>query len=64
MDLVLGSKLTYFKCDDRLTRYLGGWWPSKLTRFLNAGRKALGFSVSIEIDSVTVGVDDIDLFSV
>ena len=37
---------------------------SKLTRFLDAGRKSLGFSVSIEIDLVFVGVVDIDLVSV
>ena len=46
-----GPKLTCFECDDRLTWFLCGWW-SKLTRFLDAGRKSLGFSVSIEIDLV------------
>ena len=35
-----------------------------MTRFLNAGRKPLGFSVSIEIDVFFVGVVNIDLISV
>ena len=51
---VCGPKLTCFKCDDRLTWFLCGLWWSKLTRFLDAGRKSLGFSVSIEIDLVSV----------
>ena len=34
-----------------------------MTRFLDAGRKSLGFSVSIEIDLVFVWVD-IELISV
>ena len=37
---------------------------SKLTRFWDAGRKSLGFSVSIEIDLVFVWVVDVDLVSV
>ena len=37
------------------------WWWSKLTRFLDAGRKSFGLCVSIEIDMVSVGVVDIDL---
>ena len=57
-----GPKLTCFDGDDRLTRLLRGWW-SKLTRFLDAGRKSLGFRVSIEIDVVLVWVVD-DLISV
>ena len=35
-----------------------------MTRFFDAGRKSLGFSVSIEIDLVFVWVVDIDLISV
>ena len=42
-----GPKLMWY----RLTWFLCGWW-SKLTRFLDAGRKSLGFSVSIEIELV------------
>ena len=49
---VCGPKLTCFKCDDRLTCSLCGWWRSNLTRFSDASRKSLGFSVSIEIDLV------------
>ena len=37
---------------------------SKLTRFLDMGRKSLGFSIRIEIDMVFVWVVDIDLVSV
>ena len=61
---VCGPKLTCFKCGDRLPRFLCGWWWSKLTQFLDAGRKLLGFSVSIEIDLDFVWVVDIDLISV
>ena len=43
---------------------LCGWWWSNFTRFWDAGRKSLGFSVSIEIDLVFVGLVDIDLISV
>ena len=32
----------------------------ELTRFLDAGRKSLGFSLAIEIDLVVVWVVDID----
>ena len=39
-----------------------GW--SKLTWFLYAGRKSLGFSLRIEIDLVFVWVVEIDLISV
>ena len=44
-------------------------WPgfcvwSKLTWFLHAGRKALGFSVSIEVDLVFVWVVEIGLISI
>ena len=35
-----------------------------MTRFLDTARKSLGFSVSIEIDLVFVGLVDIDLISV
>ena len=35
-----------------------------MARFLDAGRKSLGFSVSIEVDLVFVWVVDIDLISV
>ena len=61
---VCGPKLTCFECDDRLTWFLLGRWWSKLTRFLDAGRQSLGFSVSIEIDLVLVWAVDIDLISV
>ena len=61
---VCGPKLTCFECDGRLIWFLGGWRWSKLARFLDAGRKSLGFSVSIEIDLVFVWVVDIDLISV
>ena len=59
-----GPKLTRFKCSDRLTWFLCGWWLSKLTRVLDAGRKSLRFGMSIEIDLVFVWVVDIDLISV
>ena len=36
----------------------------KLTRFLDAGRQSIGFSVSIEIDVFLVSVVDVDLISV
>ena len=46
-------------------------WPGfvwvvvpKLTRFLDAGRQSIGFSVSIEIDVFLVSVVDVDLISV
>ena len=61
---VCGPKLTCFECDGRLIWFLGGWRWSKLARFLDAGRKSLGFSVSIEIDLVFVWVVDTDLISV
>ena len=48
-----GPKLACFECDDRLTWFLWGW--SKLTRFSDAGRKSLSFSVSIEIELVLSG---------
>ena len=35
-----------------------------MTRVLDAGRKSLGFSVSIEIDLILVWVVDINLISV
>ena len=54
---VCGPKLTCLEFDDRLNWFLCGWW-SKLTRFLDAGRKSLGFRVSIEIDVVLVWVVD------
>ena len=60
---VCGPKLNCFKSDDRLTWFLCRSWWSKLTRFLDGGRKSLGFSVSIEIDLVFVWVVDIDLIS-
>ena len=59
-------KLACFECDDRLTCFfifVCGWWWSKWSRFLDAGRKSLGFSVRIEIDLV-VWVVDIYLISV
>ena len=49
---VSGPKLACFYCGDRLTWFLCGW--SKLTCFFGAGRKSLGFGVSIEIDFVFV----------
>ena len=61
---VCRSKSTCFECDDQLTWFLCEWWWSKLTRFLDAGHKSLGFSVRIEIDLVSVWVVDIDLISV
>ena len=60
---VRGPKFTCFRCDDWLTRFLCGWWWSNLTRVLDAGRKSLGFRVSIEIDKVFVWVVEIDLIS-
>ena len=60
---VRGPKLTCFECDDRWTCFLCRWWWSKLTRFLDAGRKSLGFSMSIEIYLVLVWVVDIDSIS-
>ena len=57
------AEINIFNCSDRLTWFLCGWW-SKLTRFLNAGRKSLGFSISTEIDLVFVCVVDTDLISV
>ena len=47
-----------------LTWFLCLWWWSNSTRFLVAGRKSLGFSISIEIDLVFEWVVDIDLISV
>ena len=47
---VCGPELTCSKCNDRLTWFLCRRWWSKLTRFLDARLKSLGFSVSIEID--------------
>ena len=41
--------------------FLCGWWWSKWTRFLDAGRKLLGFSLGIEIYLVIIWVVDIDL---
>ena len=58
---VCGPKLTWLKCCDRLTWFSCGWLWLKLTWFLDAGRKTLGFSVSIEIDLVFVWVVDTDL---
>ena len=52
---VCGPKLTCFECDDRLTWFLRALWSSKLTRFLDAGLKSLGFGVRIEIDVVCLG---------
>ena len=48
-------------CGDPLTSFYCGL--SKLGWFLDAGRKSLGFSVSIEIDLVFVWVVKIDLIS-
>ena len=61
---VCGPKLTCFECDGGLIWFLRGWWWSRLARFLDAGRKSLGFSVGIEIDLVFVWVVDTDLISV
>ena len=61
---VCGPKLMCFGCDDRWTSFLRRWWWSKLTQFLDAGCKSLGFSVSIEINLVFVWVVDVDLISV
>ena len=57
-------KLTCLECDDRLTWCLCTLWWSTLTRFLDAGRKSLAFSVSIDIDLVFVWVVDTDFISV
>ena len=51
---VRGPKMTCFWCGDRLTSFLCGW--SKLTWFLHAGRKSLGFGVSIEHEFAFVRV--------
>ena len=59
---VCGPKYTCFWCGDRLTCFLCGW--SKLTRFLDAGNKSLGFSMRIEIDIFFLWVVDIDMISV
>ena len=61
---VCGPELTCCECDDRWTCFLCGWWRSKLTRALDAGRKSLGFSVSIENGLVFIWVVDIDLIPV
>ena len=61
---ICGPKLTCFKCDDGLAWFMCGRWWSKLTRFLDAGRKSLGFSVSIEVHMVFVWVEGVDLISV
>ena len=52
IDLVfcVQAEIDFFNCDDRLTWFLCGWW-SKLTRFLDAGRKSLGFSVASNLTS-------------
>ena len=47
-----GPKLTCFCCGDRVTRFLCGL--STFPWFLDAGRQSLGFSVSIEIDLISV----------
>ena len=58
---VYGPKFTCFKCDNQLTCFLcRWWWWLELTRFLDAGCKSNGFSVSIEIDSVFVWVVDVN----
>ena len=49
---VCEPKLICFECDDGLTWFLCGWWWSKLTLFLDVGRKSLGVCVSIKIDLV------------
>ena len=61
---VCRPKLTCFECDSRLICFLRWWRRSKLARFLDAGRKSLGFILSIEVDLVFVWVVDIDLISV
>ena len=58
-----GLKLTSFKCDDWLGFCVGGGGGNWLV-FLHAGRKSLGFSVSIETKLFFVRVVDIDLISV
>ena len=76
---MLGSEVTFFLCEelkltlcgpkltcfdyDRWTSFLRWRWWSKVTRFSDAGRKWLGFIVSIEIDMVFVWVVDLDLIS-
>ena len=60
---VCGLKLTCFKCCGRLAWFMCVWWWPKLTRFLDAGRKTLGFSGSTEIDLVFVWVIENDLIS-
>ena len=57
---MFGPKLTRLECDDRLTCFSCGWWWSKMSRFLDTGRKSLGFSVSIEMDLVFGWMVDID----
>ena len=69
--LVYRSKLTCFLCADdnglflvwgSIDLVLCGW--SKLTWFLNAGRKSLGFGVNIDFDLVFVWVVETNLISV
>ena len=62
--IVCGPKLACLECDDQFTWFLCGRWWSTLTRFLDAGRKSLGFNVSVGIDLVFVWVVDIYLISV
>ena len=58
------SKLSCFECNYRWTSFLCGWLWSRSTRFLDAGRKLLGFSAIIEVDLILVSVVDFDLILV
>ena len=59
--LTVSGRISWFKCATRLTFLLCRWRWSKLARFLDAGRKSLGFSVNTEIGLFFVGVVDSDL---
>ena len=61
--IACGTKSTRFVCTGHLICFLCGWWWWGLSWFLDAGRKSLGFSVSIGMDLVFVWVADVDLIS-